>query len=280
MDAHVFEAHRPLLFSIAYRMLGSVAEAEDLTQDAYVRTHEATGVRDARAFLVTTITRLSIDRLRSAQHRRESYVGQWLPEPLVGVVPDVSEDAELAESLSFSFLVLLETLSPAERAAFLLREVFSYPYAEIAPALGRSADACRQLVHRARERVASGSRRFEPSKQKHRELLRAFLNACSEGDVDALAALLASDAELHSDGGGETRAARVPLYGSRRIARFLVNLAAKTAGVGADIAPVNGRPGVVLRGPSGPVAVLVFETAHDELARVYIVAAPSKLTSV
>ncbi|HEX2058026.1 MAG TPA: RNA polymerase sigma-70 factor [Actinomycetota bacterium] len=281
MDPEVFEAHRPLLFSVAYRMLGSVAEAEDVVQDVYLRARAAQDVRDAKAFLVTAATRLSIDRLRSARHRRETYVGPWLPEPLVGAVPDASEPVELRESLSLAFLFVLEALTPSERAAFLLREVFSFPYPEVASALGRSEVATRQLVHRARRALDARRPRFAVPKTEQRALLRRFLDACEGGDVDGLAQLLADGAAAYTDGGGEAQAARRPVLGRRRVARFLVKIAARTpAEVKVEIALVNGRPGIVLRAGGDAVAVLDVDASRDGIERVLVVAAPSKLGSV
>ncbi|HEV2754496.1 MAG TPA: RNA polymerase sigma-70 factor [Actinomycetota bacterium] len=278
MDVTTFEAHRALLFAVAYRMLGSAAEAEDAVQDAYLRCSDASGVRDARAYLVSTVTRLCIDRLRSARHRRESYVGPWLPEPLVGTVPDAAEHAELRESLSFAFLTVLETLSPPERAAFVLREVFGYPYPEIAEMLERSEAAVRQLVHRAKARVGARRGRFGVSPDKHREVLDAFLDACSDGDVDRLASLLAGDAVVYTDGGGETRAALKPVRGRRAAARFLVNLAQKVPpGTSIEVAVVNGAPGIVLRSGGRVTAVLTLDAPEGPIEAVYVVAAPSKL---
>jgi RNA polymerase sigma-70 factor (ECF subfamily) len=166
MDHDTFEAHRPLLFSVAYRMLGEVAEAEDVVQDVYLRAAGANDVRDPRAFLVAATTRQSIDRLRSARRRRETYVGPWLPEPLVGTVPDAADDAERAESLSLAFLVVLESLTPAERAAFLLREVFGFSYGEVAAAVEKTEDATRQLVHRARRALAARRRRSDVTRSR------------------------------------------------------------------------------------------------------------------
>jgi RNA polymerase sigma-70 factor (ECF subfamily) len=278
MDVTAFEEHRPLLFAIAYRMLGTVAEAEDVVQDAYLRWRTAAGVRDPRAYLATAVTRLSVDRLRSAQRRRETYVGPWLPEPLLGAAPDAWESVELRESLSLAFLTLLEALAPPERAALLLREVFAYPYDEIAGMLARTEASVRQLVHRAKRRLGSGARRAVPSEEEHREVLRLFLRACSEGDVAGLATMLAEDAVAYTDGGGETPAARRPVRGAARVARFLVNLTRKvTDGTTVDVVRVNGAPGIVLRDRDALATVLALDVRAGAVAGVYVVAAPSKL---
>ncbi len=281
MDPEVFEAHRPLLFSIAYRMLGSAAEAEDVVQDVYLRSRAASDVRAAKAFLVTTVTRLAIDHLRSARRRRETYVGPWLPEPLVGTVEDPVEPVARAESLSLAFLLVLEALTPSERAAFLLRDVFGFGYGEVAAALARSEAAVRQLVHRARRALEARRRGFEVSPAQHRDLLTRFLDACAGGDVDGLAAMLADDAIAYTDGGGETRAARRPVRDRRRVALFLANLAARLPEETAvEVTDVNGRAGAVLRSGGEIVAVLDVDVLDGRVAQVLIVAAPSKLAAV
>src|SRR4051795_10617505 len=266
----VYADLRPLLFAIAYRMVSSVTEAEDLVQEAFVRFHQhgARGgdVDDPKAFLTTVVTRLAIDHLRSARVRREAYVGPWLPEPLVtDDSADPARHAELADSLSMAFLVVLERLSPLERAAFLLREVFGCPYAQIAEAVGRSQDSCRQLVTRARRHLEAERPRYEVSAREHEELTDRFLEACLTGDVDRLAELLAADVVLVTDGGGQVRAVRKPVVGRDNVGRVLITIPRPDRrGAVAAIRPVrvNGRPGrMAVDGSGAPVAVLELDVA-------------------
>jgi RNA polymerase sigma-70 factor (ECF subfamily) len=274
---------RPLLFSIAYRMIGSVSEAEDIVQEAFLRYHRAQprDVENPKAYLSAVTTRLAIDHLRSARARREEYVGPWLPEPLLAdaTAPDPGEQAELADSLSLAFLVLLERLSPVERAAFLLREVFDYPYDEIAGVIDRSEDNARQLVTRARRHVDAERPRFEADRQAQEELTERFMAATMEGDTDALIELLAADVVAYTDGGGKAQAARTPLHGDERVARFLVK-AARRGAVGLAVEPVvvNGRPGRLFREPDGePVAVLTLDVADGLVQALRVVSNPDKL---
>ena len=228
--AEVFDRNRPLLFSIAYRMTGSVMDAEDAVQEAYLRWQRASDdeVRSPSAYLSRVVTRLSINRLRSARVRREQYVGPWLPEPVLGEqVQEIGDQAELEDSLSMAFLVLLESLTPVERAVFVLREVFDYEYAEIASLVGKSEANCRQISHRARQSVAARRPRFESSPQQEERLLEGFLRASLSGDMEALLALLSEDVILYSDGGGKTQAALKPIYGADRVARFLSGILKK-----------------------------------------------------
>jgi RNA polymerase sigma-70 factor, ECF subfamily len=288
MDDEVYARLRPLLFSIAYRMVASVGEAEDLVQEAFVRyhQHEARGeaVADPKAFLSTVVTRLAIDHLRSARVRREAYVGPWLPEPIVtddSPDADPARHAELADSLSLAFLVVLEQLSPLERAAFLLREVFGYGYDEIAGMLERSQDSCRQLVARARRHLDADRPRYEVSARQHQELTDRFLQACLTGDVDGLAALLAADVVLVTDGGGRVRAVRKPVLGRDKVGRVLVTIMQpdRRAGVAA-IRPVrvNGRPGRLAVDASGaPLGVLELDVADGLVQAIRLVLNPDKL---
>lgn len=278
--SRTLERLRPKLLAVAYRMLGTVADAEDAVQDAYLRYRQhAAGVGNPEAWLVKATTRRCIDRLRKA--RREEYVGQWLPEP----VPDTwagaaADGAELAESLSVAFLVVLETLSPAERAAYLLREVFGYEYGEIADLLGKTPENARQIAARAKKRLDTRERRFAPTAEQADELAGRFFAACRSGDVKAIEAMLAADAVLYSDGGGKAFAARRPVAGARKVANLLAVVFRKLQGIG-DVAPatVNGRPGIVLTvgGSVVEVATVAPDPGGGAVGTVYIVLNPDKL---
>jgi RNA polymerase sigma-70 factor, ECF subfamily len=276
-----FREHRPLLFSIAYRMLGSAADAEDVVQEAYLRwqgTNPAE-VRSPKDFLSTTVTRLAVDHLRSARVRREVYVGPWLPEPLVGVDErDPIAAIDLAESLSTGFLVLLERLTPTQRAAFLLREVFAYDYPEIARVLETSEANSRQLVQRARQQIASGRPRFAPDPKAVDDLAQRFLAACTTGDMDGLVALLADDAVAWADGGGKFSAARRPVVGADRVARFVAAVVRKWSAAGqVRVAPVNGGIGLLLYVAERLRGVITVAASGGQVQNVFIVVNPEKL---
>jgi RNA polymerase sigma-70 factor (ECF subfamily) len=276
-----FRDCRPLLFSIAYRMLGSAADAEDVVQDAYLRW-QAAGDREVRSptdFLSTMVTRLAIDQLRSARARREVYVGPWLPEPLVGADEhDAAAAYELSESLSLAFLVLLERLTPTQRAAFLLREVFGYDYAEVARVLASSEANCRQLVQRARQRIAAGRPRFPRDPNAADDLAHRFLDACTTGDVDALVASLAEDAVAWADGGGKFSAARRPVVGPSRVARFLAAVVGKWRAAGeVRGVTVNGGRGLALYVHDRLRGVIAVDATARHVHRVFIVVNPDKL---
>ena len=284
-----FDAHRRLLFTVAYQMLGSVADAEDTVQDAWLRWSAAdrSDVGDPRAWLVRTTTRLALDRLTSARARRETYVGPWLPEPLLtaadDTVRDPSDEVVLGEQVSLALLVVLETLSPAERAVFVLREVFALPAGEVAGVLGRSEAAVRQLAHRAREHVAARRPRFDADRQAHREVTERFLAACVGGDVDALLAALAPGAVLVSDGGGRARAALRPITGADKVARFLAAVAtggASLPGLRIGLAEVNGLPGVVAWTDAGPYVAVSLVVADGLVQQVLVVLNPDKLSGL
>src|SRR5687768_13256861 len=244
-----FEALRARLFGLAYRMLGSRAEAEDITQEAYVRWHEADhrSIRNPEAWLVTTATRLAIDRLRRLKTVRESYTGPWLPEPIVGHAPPPDRDLHLAEDLSIAFLTLLERLAPDERAAFLLHDVFEVGYGEIASVLDKSEAACRQIVHRARTRVRGDRRRFDVTEGAKARLLNKFTRALEARDEQALLALFAPEATWTADGGGRVAASPLPIVGAGRIARLVIGLGEKlwAAGRVVVVARVSGDTGMV-----------------------------------
>ena len=275
--------HRDFLFGVAYRMLGDVAEAQDAVQDAFVRwAARDAEVDDPRAWLTTVVTRLCLDRLKSARAKREVYVGPWLPEPLV-TDDDPADAAELADTLSLAFLVVLESLSPAERAVFLLHDVFGYPFEQIAGMVDRSAEACRQLASRARRHVQERRPRFDTPPDAGEAVAEAFLAACAGGDLDALLRLLADDAVVRSDGGGVAQAARRPVVGADAVARFLVGLTRKASAFG-DVtvrrARVNGAPGAVFSQAGQPSVVVALDIAGDRVREVDIVVNPEKLRSL
>ncbi|HSP37321.1 MAG TPA: RNA polymerase sigma-70 factor [Frankiaceae bacterium] len=280
-DLDQFLEQRSRLFSIAYRMLGSASEAEDVVQEAYVRWQAAPrdNVESASGFLTSVVVRLSIDVLRSARVRREAYVGPWLPEPLVAdTSPGPDEAAELADSVSLAFLVLLEELTPVERAVFLLREVFGYDYPTVATMVGKSEANCRQLVLRGKQRVAERRTRFEADSAHSRELTAQFLDACMTGDLDGLFGMLADDVVVWSDGGGKAQAARRPITGKDKAARFLVGIAAK-GGTEFDgrLVAVNGQPGGVF-GRNGRIEyALALDVLDGQIVGVRVMANPDKL---
>lgn len=276
-----FEGLRPYLFAIAYRMLGSVADAEDVVQEAFLRWTgaAAANVASPKAYLSKIVTRLSIDRLRSGRARRETYVGPWLPEPLVDdPAPDVADVVERADTLSMAFLVVLETLSPLERAAFLLRDVFAYGYADVAAILDRREDACRQLVRRARAHIAERRPRYDVDPTRHEELLVRFTAACATGDAAALGALLTDDVVLQSDGGGRIRAARKPIFGREKVVRFVLGIVRKEApSTWTRVASVNGQAGLAVYRDDDLTSVLTLDTADGLVQGIQIVVNPEKL---
>jgi RNA polymerase sigma-70 factor (TIGR02957 family) len=285
--AKAFEDCRGLLFSVAYRMLGTVADAEDIVQDAWLRWSGAdrSAVEDPKAYLVRIVTNTAIDRLRSVRARRESYVGPWLPEPVL-TSPDVADDVELAESVSLAMLVVLETLSPLERAVFVLREVFGFSHAEIAETLDRSEASVRQVAHRARQHVAERRSRFSPDRAERRRVTEEFLSATMSGDLDRLLAVLAPDVVLVSDGGGKRTAARRPLVGAEAIGRFMAAIGRRPYdGVAVEdmtvrVADINGAPGVIVEGGGMVLTALVAEVADGLVHRVHLVANPDKLHTI
>lgn len=288
-NSETAEDLRPLAFSIAYRMTGSVSESEDLVQEAMLRVHEALEgpekIESPRAYVSAVVTRLAIDHLRSARVRRETYVGPWLPEPLLtDSSPGPQEQADTADSLSQAFLVLMEQLSPVERAVFLLREAFGHDYAEIARVVDRSEDNCRQLLARARRHVDAQRPRFDTDHRRQEELTARFVEAAETGDTEALMEMLAADAVLYSDGGGKAVAARKPIYGPDRTARFLAGIARQRHRYGEfaqQSVRVNGQPGRVLRDPTGSVfMVLSLDIADGLVQTVRITRNPDKLRHI
>ena len=280
-----YEEFRPLMFSIAYRMTGSVTEAEDLVQEAFFRLERARQsgvmVESPKAYLATTTTRLAVDHLRSARTRRESYVGTWLPEPIVADLHESPEQmAELSDSLSMAFLVLLESLSPVERAVFLLREVFDYSYEDISQVVDKSEANCRQILGRARQHLDAHRARYEASSEHSEVLLRSFLGAARGGDVDQLVDLLAADAVLYGDGGGKATALPQPLYGRDRVATYIVTLFEQFDQRGVTVEPVlvNGGPGFITHDPQGKIAsVLSIEVLDGVIQTVRGIVNPDKL---
>ena len=275
--AHGFEPHRRRLQALAYRMLGETAAAEDAVQDAYLRWHDAdrAGIGNPQAWLVAVCTRLCVDRLRTLKRQREAYVGPWLPEP---VAADPDDAVELAESLSLAFLLALERLTPSERAALLMHDVFEADYAEVARALGRGEEACRQLVSRARRRVAEGKPRFAARREDAERLARRFSDAVAAGDREALMALFAPEATLVADGGGKVIAALNTIAGADRIARFLVGVRRKQPrGLRIEATRVNGMPGFLAWAGERPYSATALDVREGRIVRVFAIRNPDKL---
>ena len=295
-STRVFDEHRELLISVAYRVLGRVTDAEDAVQEAWLRwiKVDPAEVSNPRAYLVRVTTRLAIDRLRRAKARRESYVGPWLPEPIL-TGRDVAEDVALAESVSMAMLVVLETLSPLERAVFVLREAFGMPYAEIADVLGRKEEAVRQLGRRARDHVQERRFRFDADRTEQRRVTELFLEATSTGNLEALMAVLSPGVTLVADGGGRALAPRLPVRGAEKVARFLLTVTTEehiarflrsigSEPVAADlrsyVAWVNGGPGIVVASGGKPISALVLDVADGAIRTIHLVANPEKLAGV
>lgn len=280
-----FLEHRSLLFAIAYRMLGSVADAEDAVQETYLRWRRAAEqgveIRSPKAWLTTTISRVCLDQLGSARVKREQYIGPWLPEPLAGVTPDVAETVADFDSLSIAFLVLLESLSPKERAVFLLHDVFGYDFASIGDIVGESDAYCRQLAKRARAHMVERRPRFTADRAQQERLTADFLRAVSDGDMPALIEILTDDVTVYSDGGGKVNAARKPVIGRDKVALFLTNLT-RLAPVGTSfrIEPINGQPGIVTLIDGAVQNVVTFDFADSAISAIYIVVNPDKLGPV
>lgn len=272
-----FTQLRPLLFSIAYRMTGTRADAEDAVQEAFLRwqTADRDAIDSPRAFLTTVISRICLDLLKSAHRKREVYVGSWLPEPIVGPAP---EPVELAESLSMAFLHVLESLSPSERVAFLMHDVFDASYSEVADALDTSGANARQLASRAREHLRARRPKARIQRAQHEKLLWAFLQACTNGDEATLLGMLKQDAVLYSDGGGKVRAAINPILGADRIVRFILGLREKGIGeLRAAPAEVNGEPGAAITRNGQPYMIHAIEVVDDRIQTIFYVVNPEKL---
>ncbi|MCB0212382.1 MAG: RNA polymerase sigma-70 factor [Anaerolineae bacterium] len=283
-DVAQFDNYRPLLFSIAYRMLGSQMEAEDIVQECFLRwqTVSTAEVQSTKAYLTSIVTRLCIDHLRSAKVKRETYIGSWLPEPLIAEQPPGTDSSvALAESLSMAFLVLLESLTPIERAAFLLREVFDYDYAEIAAMIDKSEANCRQLVRRARQHISNRRPRFDPTPEQQERLTVQFMETCLQGDMPGLLNLLADDITVWSDGGGKVAAARRPIFGADRVAHFFITLTGKVPdNVITKAAWINGQPGLISYFNGRPENVLIMDIADDRIQTIYAIRNPDKLQRV
>jgi RNA polymerase sigma-70 factor (TIGR02957 family) len=288
-EGQLLEELRSAAFAIAYRMLGSVAEAEDVVQEALIRVHAALErgetIESPRAYVATVATRLAIDQLRSARVRRERYTGEWLPEPLLtDSEADPARQAEMADSLSLALLVLLESLSPEQRAVLLLRDVFDYGYDEIAKIVGKSEDNARQLAARARRHVEQGRPRFEASRERRNELAQRFFAATRDGDLEALEALLAQDVVLHGDGGGKVPALARSLHGRARVARTLLawsRVAARIAGATLRPVEVNGQPGaLLLDGDARLLGVWAIDIAEGQVQSMRSIVNPDKLAHI
>jgi len=280
-----FEEHRRFLFSIAYRMLGSVVDAEDMVQEAFLRWRQASDqeIASPRAYLATIITRLCINHLNSARVKREEYVGAWLPEPLITAqIRDTVAESRMAESLSMAFLILLESLSPVERAVLLLRDIFDYDYAEIAGMLGKSEANCRQILRRARQRLTNRRTRFDTSPEQQERLMQKFTRAAAAGDMEELLALLADDITCWSDGGGKAAATMRPVCGRERVARLIVGSLRKLAPPDrvTRLLEVNGQPGIINYVNQRPQSVVILDTIDDQVQTIYVITNPEKLNGV
>ena len=277
-----FTEHQGLLYAVAYRVLGSVVDAQDVVQDAWLRWSrvDAGTIDDAEGYLVRVVTRLAIDRRRSAVVRREAYVGPWLPEPML-TAPDAAQDVVRADAVSTAMLLVLEALSPVERAVFVLNEAFGYSYTEIAGILGRHVADVRQLAHRARKAVAARRRRYDTDTAVQRQVTERFLTACLTGDVEALMAVLAPDVTLISDGGGLTGAPRKPIFGPLYVARaFVVLSGRRPEGSQLEIRELNGAPGLVIYAAGKAVVAATFHLVDGAVQTIHVVSNPNKLTGL
>jgi RNA polymerase sigma-70 factor (ECF subfamily) len=277
-DEATFEAHRSHLFSVAYRMLGSATEAEDVVQDAWIRARQDSGadVRSPRGYLTTIVTRLCLDRLRSAERTRLEYPGPWLPEPIAEPAP---ESAELADSLTTAFLVVLEQLAPTERAVFLLRDVFDLDFDEVAQSVGKTEANTRQILARARKRLQDARPRFTASRRDAEVIVRRFRHAIATGNVDDLLSTMHADARLVADGGGKASAATVPVLGADRVAKFMLGYAGKVHWTESDfeLVTINGAPGLLMRHPISGNGTYSFEIVDGRIKAIYVVRNPDKL---
>lgn len=276
-----FNLHRPLLFGIAYRMLGRVSEAEDIVQEVWLRwsRQDAAAIQSAKAWLVSATTRLCIDQLRSARRQREDYYGVWLPEPLMAT-PEMSPDSatEFADSLTMAFMLMLESLGPDERAVFLLREVFDYEYAEVAAIVGKTEANCRQIVRRAKAQLQAAPKAPAPPTEQARKLVEEFLAATASGKVGDVLALLADESTVYSDGGGRVKAAGRPIIGADHVSRFLLGIWPRFVGaMERRLVDINGSPGLVMQSEGKVHYAFSFEVAGGRLRAIYIICNPDKL---
>jgi RNA polymerase sigma factor (sigma-70 family) len=292
-ERSVFDDHRGLLVGVAYRLLGSLADAEDVVQETWLRSANVDygSIHDPRAFLVRVTTRLGLDRLRRIKARREDYIGPWLPEPVL-TTPDIAEEVERAETISLALIVVLETLSPLERAVFVLHEVFDFAHPEIADVLGRSEVAVRQLAARARSHVQARRPRFEADRSVRLSVTQQFLSACSSGDLTALLGVLSPGVTLINDGGGQKLAARLPVRGASAVSTFLLSISRGPTiaryldlkpgqplpPVRATITDINGGPGIILQVADRPIAVLSLDIADGVIQLVRLISSPAKLS--
>lgn len=289
MTDDMFETLTPRLFAIAYRMLGSATDAEDIVQEAFLRWHDIdqSAVQSPEAYLRKTVIRLCLDAQKSARARRETYPGVWLPEPVRSelphtVIPAPEEHITEWESLSMAFLVLLEALTPEERAVFLLREVFSYDYPELAGMLGKSEEACRQMFSRAKRHIVAHRPRFTTAPDKHQQILLSFMQAVGDGDMNGLVALLSSDITAYSDGGGKVRAFNRPVSGQLEVAKLLLGLLRNPAAAKAtvEVTPMNGQLGVILRSPTLGDTAMMLSVEDERITAIYFMRNPDKLGHV
>ncbi|WP_345451825.1 RNA polymerase sigma-70 factor [Arthrobacter gyeryongensis] len=277
----LFVTHRSLLFTVAYEMIGSAADAEDVVQEAWLRWSDLgpgarAEVRDPRAYFVRIVTRQALNRLRALSRRREDYVGEWLPEPLL-TAPDVAEDVELAESVSIAMLTVLESLTPVERAVFVLREVFAVPYEEIAEAVGKSAAAVRQIVSRARSHVAARRPRMRVDRSEQQEVVERFLAAVTTGDVQGLMDVLAPDVVLIADGGGVAQAVRVPVYGAKKVTNLLRSFPEAALNPRIALLWLNGGLGIRIDDEAGGPSLISLVVEDGRIARIFAMRNPDKL---
>jgi RNA polymerase sigma-70 factor (TIGR02957 family) len=288
-DAEVFEAQRDFMFAVAYRMLGTVTDAEDAVQDAWLRWSAAprSQLANPRAYLARIVANTALNRLRSARARREAYIGIWLPEPLLTETrPDAAARAELAESVAVAMLVVLESLTPEERAVFVLREVFGFSHAEIGAALGRSDAAVRQLAHRAREHVQARRPRFDVDRNQQREVTQRFLAAAAGGDIEGLLTVLAPDVRLLTDGGGKVRAALRPIIGAGKVARFIAAISSRPyrgveiSDMSLEATEINGGMGMLATAGGQAMAVLTLAVADGRITAIQLLTNPDKLSAI